>query len=414
MLDKGVQTVTNIDWNARSANAAAATPPRPNRWTGRIRAFVAAVGIGNLLFAIVAGVVGALLVTEPDNGGGVAAAIVVQAVTLPVLLARRAPAWAAGALAAGALLNEVVIGPMVRCGVIFPVMFVIAYQLGAADPAKHRIGRWLGIGACVATSAMELAWDPVLDSSSAIFVASLGAGFYCAGMLIRSRTKLVASLQRRTNELHEQRDRTAAMEVAADRARVGADLERLIRAQIQAIEVSAEQAKAAANGDPDRAQAALIDVENSGRDTLARMRDVVGNLRDAPTEPPPGFDQLSDLLSRATCSDARLTIHGPARPLTTNVELSVYRIVEQLLTTLRDHPKARVEVHIRFTEEALEIRVSGPTTHDDSPSAVTDLRSALHAVRARAEMHGGTVMTRNPVGRRETEVRLPLLTAAPG
>ena len=35
------------------------------------------------------------------------------------------------------------------------------------------------------------------------------------------------------------------------------------------------------------------------------------------------------------------------------------------------------------------------------------------AVRARAEMHGGTVMTRNPVGRRETEVRLPLLTAAP-
>ncbi len=154
--------MTDIDWNARSANAAAATPPRPNRWAGRIRAFVTAVGIGNLLFAIVAGVVGAWLATEPENGGGVAAAIVVLAVTLPVLLARVAPAWAAGALAAGALLNEVVIGPMVRCGVIFPVMFVIVYQLGAADPTKHRIGRWLGIGACVAASAMELAFDSVL------------------------------------------------------------------------------------------------------------------------------------------------------------------------------------------------------------------------------------------------------------
>ena len=74
--------------------------------------------------------------------------------------------------------------------------------------------------------------------------------------------------------------------------------------------MSAERAKAAANADTDRAQAALIDVENSGRETLARMRDVVGNLRDAPTEPPPGLDQLSDLLRRATCSDARLTIHG--------------------------------------------------------------------------------------------------------
>ena len=144
------------------------------------------------------------------------------------------------------------------------------------------------------------------------------------------------------------------------------------------------------------------------------MRDVVGNLRDAPTEPPPGLDQLSDLLRRATCSDARLTIQGPARPLTTHVELSAYRIVEQLLTTLRDHPKARVEVNIRFTEEALEIRVSGPTMQDDSRSVVTDLGSALHAVQTRAEMHGGTVMTRNAVGRRETEVRLPLLTAAPG
>ena len=124
--------MTDIDSNV--ANAAALTRPQPNRWAGQIWAFVTAVGIGNLLFAVVAGVVGAWLVTEPDNGGGVAAAVLVQAVTLPVLLARVAPAWAAGALAAGALLNEVVIGPMIRCGVIFPVMFVIVYQLGAADP----------------------------------------------------------------------------------------------------------------------------------------------------------------------------------------------------------------------------------------------------------------------------------------
>jgi len=188
--------------------------------------------------------------------------------------------------------------------------------------------------------------------------------------------------------------------------------------------VSAEQAKAAAGGDPERAQAALIDVENSGRETLARMRDVVGNLRDAPTEPPPGLDQLSDLLRRATCSDTRLTIEGPARPLGTNVELSAYRIVEQLLATLRDHPTARVEVHLGFTEEALEIRVSGPTGRSeshhsaydssDSDQGTTDLGRALHAVRVRAEMHGGTVMTRTPAGHLETEVRLPLLSAAAG
>jgi len=411
--------VTDIDPNVTKA----ANPPGPADRAGRAWAFVTAVGIGNLLFAIVVGLAAVVSVTEEYNGGGVAAAVLlVPFVTIPVLLAKVAPVWAAFALAAGALLNEIVIGPMIRCGVIFPVMLVIVYQLGAADPGKHRINQWLGIGACVATTAMELAWDPALDSSAAIFVGSLGVGFFCAGLLIRSRTKLVATLQRRTSELHEQRDRTAALEVAADRARVGADLERLIRGQIHSIGVSAEQAKAAADGDTDRAQAALIDVENSGRETLARMRDVVGNLRDAPTEPPPGLDQLPGLLRRATCSDARLTIAGPARPLTTNVELSAYRIVEQLLTTLRDQPKVRVEVHLRFTDDALEIRVSGPTARNTSPgsdsgsshTSTTDLRSTLHAVRVRAEIHGGMMTTRTPVGRLETEVRLPLLTAAAG
>ncbi len=389
-------------------------PTLPARRPGRIRSLVTTVGLANVLFAIVAGASAVLLVNDQKDAGALAAAVLVPFVAIPVLLARLAPVWAAVALAAGVLLNEAAIGPMVRCGVVFPVMLVIVYQLGAADPVKNRIGRWLGLAACVATTALELAWDPALDSSSAIFVASLGVGFYCAGLLIRSRTTLVATLQRRTSELQEQRDRTAAVEVAADRARVGADLERLIRSQIQEIGESAERAKAAANDDTDLAQAALIDVENSGRETLARMRDVVGNLRDAPTEPPPGLDQLSDLLRRATCADTRLTIKGSARPLTTNIELSAYRIVEQLLTTLHDQPTSRVDVRLRFTDEALEIRVSGPPQQAAAHTAFTDLRSALHAVRARAELHGGTVVTRSPAGRLETEVRLPLLTAATG
>jgi hypothetical protein len=166
--------VTDIDPNV----AKAANKPEPADRAGRAWAFVTAVGIGNLLFAIVVGLAAVVSVTEEYNGGGVAAAVLlVPFVTIPVLLAKVAPVWAALALATGALLNEIVIGPMIRCGVIFPVMLVIVYQIGAADPGKHRTTQWLGIGACVATTAMELAWDPALDSSAAIFVGSLGVGF---------------------------------------------------------------------------------------------------------------------------------------------------------------------------------------------------------------------------------------------
>ena len=378
--------------------------------TAGLRRLVASIGPGNILCAAVFGVA-AWALTSSEPGGSIAAAVVAQATVLPVLLAKVSPPWAAMTLAAGVMLNELLIGPLIRCGYIFPVMFVILFQLGAADAARYRVGRWVGLAACVVTTAIEVARDPALDASAVPFVGGLGLGFFCAGLLIRSRTTMVTALQRRTRELQEQRDRTAAMEVAADRARVGADLERLIRVQIHTIAENAERAKATAPGDTDGARAVLTEVEISGRETLAQMREVVGTLRDAPIEPPPGLDQLQELLARATCADTRLIVVGPVRPLTANLELSAYRIVEQLLTTLRDHPKARVDVEIRFTDEALEITVSGPAADDDATTGHPDM--ALHAVRVRADMHGGTVLTRNPVGLRETEVRLPLVSAAP-
>ena len=98
--------------------------------------------------------------TDQTNGGGVAAAVLVQFVTIPVLLAKVAPVWAAGALAAGVLLNEIVIGPMIRCGVVFPVMLVIVYQLGAADPGEtsHRHG---GSGSARASRQPRWSWPGI-------------------------------------------------------------------------------------------------------------------------------------------------------------------------------------------------------------------------------------------------------------
>ena len=339
------------------------TVPVPISPRERLRAVVGFFGLPCILFAAVLGAAGVLLAADPGNGGSVAAVLMIQTLTVPALFARRWPAWAAIALAIGALLNEIVIGPMVRCGVVLPVLFLIAYQFGSSGPALRRPMLVFGVTAWVGVAAMELAWDPVLDSSAAVIIAALGGGFFCAGMLIRSRTGMVRSLRLRTQELHAQRDRTAALEVAADRSRVGADLERLIRTQVQEILANADLARSAVDDEP--ARAALVAVEQSGRETLARMRDVVGGLRsNAPTAPPPGLDQLSDLLKRATTADARMTIRGRARPLTTNLELSAYRIIEQLLTTLHDHPRARVEVTIRFTDEALEI-LSSTTSECD-------------------------------------------------
>ncbi len=384
-----------------------AAVPRP---PSRTRALISEIGPGHLIAAVVLGLLGALLVS--GQGSNVAmAAILIQLTTLPVLLARIAPALAAGSLAMGVLVNEMIVGPMVRCGVVLPVLFAITYQLGAQAATTRRLPQLLGLSGCGAVALMELAWDPVLDRSAALIIVSLGTGLYLAGRFISSRNRLVGALRERTAELGRQRDRTAAVEVAADRARVGSELETLIRSHIRSISVSAELAGAAVRtGHQEQlSRSTLTEIEHDGRETLNRMREVVGSLRDAPTQPPPGLDQLADLVRTSTPTDARLRIVGEARPLTANIELSAYRIIEQLLTTLREQPTARVEVIVRFLPDALELSVSGPAPAAPS-SAERD--ATLSAVRARAEMHGGSVRTVHPPGRSETEVRLPLLTAA--
>ena len=90
--------------NGPSVKASAVpAPAATNSRFADISGFVNTVGIGNLLLAIVFGIAAVVLVNDPANGGGVAAAVLAQALTLPILLAKVAPALAAGALTTGVL-----------------------------------------------------------------------------------------------------------------------------------------------------------------------------------------------------------------------------------------------------------------------------------------------------------------------
>jgi hypothetical protein len=169
---------------------------------------------------------------------------------------------------------------------------------------------------------------------------------------------------------------------------------------------------------------ALAQVEAEGRETLAGMRRVVGMVKDAPTTPLPGIGDLEDLLQRATVGDARLTVVGPPRPYSPYVELCAYRIVEQLLATLSDLPRALIDVVVRFEPDCLRITMGGPPA-ESAPTAPTGphldtarsdravtVQVALEAARARAAAVGGTVVATSPAGRREIDVVLPVVSAA--
>ena len=321
-------------------------------------------------------------------------------VTVPVLWRRVAPLAAAGAALAGLVVNEALVGSeFVRCGVLLPTAFLLAYSAGAGLGRRQAL---IGLGLVAALAVGDLVIE--FDVLTAAVFAVVMAVMWGVGRLVHARGLAADELRARTAELRRARDERARLEVAADRSRLSRELGEVLHRQIGAIGRMAESG--ARTTDPADATALFAAIERESRQTLEEMREAVGVLRAdtplAPTAPQPTLTHLESLLARAKGADARLIVQGGPRVLPPAVELSAYRIVEQLLDALEDAPD--VEVGVRFRDDAVELVVSGP--------AGRRARAAIERARERARLQRGTFEATVRGGRAEAVVSLPVLAAA--
>jgi hypothetical protein len=320
-------------------------------------------------------------------------------VTVPLLWRRVAPIEAMEAAFAGLVINEVLVGTdVLRCGVVFPTAFLFAFTAGAQlEGRESRNGLALSLGLILLVGAVELG-----PPATAVF-AAVGLAMWGIGRIVRSRTRMADELEARTAELREARDERARLEVATDRTRISAELDELLQRRLGELARMAD-AGTRPTGAAD-ATATLVDIERESRRTLEEMRAIVGVLRDdsseAPTAPQPTLTHLEALLVRAKGGDARLIVEGNPRVLPPAVELSAYRIAEQLLAALEDAPD--VEVRVRFGDDALELAVSGP--------ARRRAKASIERARERARLQQGTLEATVKGGRAEAAVSLPVLAA---
>jgi signal transduction histidine kinase len=355
------------------------------------------IGVAALLSGWAVVLVTGALPGSSDHAGALAA-VGVLAMTAPVAWERRAPLAAAAVLAAAALVNELLIGPMVRCGPGLPAVLLVAFFAGT------RLG-WRRLAAaavlCMGSITAQAFYDPQLGPGFVTVGLPAVALACAAGRLVHERSTAAAALRARNAELRAQRERTAELAVAADRARVAGDLHDFVRDRISVMAEAASAGRDLITEDPAAAQDALARVGTSGRETLAQMREVVGNLRaERLTGPQPVLADLGSLLERATTADARLQVTGSPRALPAGLELSAYRVVEHLLEALQDAPEARIDVHLRFGDDALELDVSGPASRQHP--------AAFATAHERVALLGGTLRIEAGSDRCTALVRLPL------
>jgi hypothetical protein len=320
-------------------------------------------------------------------------------VTVPLLWRRVAPLEAVSAALAGLVVNDLLVGTdVVRCGVVFPTAFLFAFTAGTQLTGRQsRTGLALALGLVFVDGAVE--FGPFVP----LVMAGVAVAIWAIGRVARSRKGMADELEQRTAELRDARDERARLEVASDRARLSGELDELLQRRLGELARMADEGSRPS--DAAGATAALAEIEHASRRTLEEMRAVVGVLRDdssaAPVAPQPTLTHLQGLLVRAKGGAAKLKVEGNPRVLPPAVELSAYRIVEQLLAALEDAPD--VGVLVRFGEDSLELAVSGP--------ARRRAKASIERARERARLQQGTLQATVRGGRAEAEVSLPMLAS---
>ena len=164
-----------------------------------------------------------------------------------------------------------------------------------------------------------------------------------------------------------------------ERARIARELHDVVAHHVSMIVVQAETARLTTTDLPAAGAQRLAEISASGRSALTEMRRLLGVLRQdaaadsAERHPQPRLQQLVELLDGArdvSHSAIRLIVSGSPVAIEPGAELAAYRIVQEALTNARRHaPGAAVDVELRYTEDALHLRIrdNGPGLRDDAP-----------------------------------------------
>ena len=323
---------------------------------------------------------------------------VFAAATVPVLWWRRNVIAVTGIALAVMVVHDLLFGWVTRCGAGLPLVFVLAY-LGAVSLDRTRA--WISLGLTTLLAAAVLVVDATTGFEPFVLAFPIVLILFGIGRAVRHRNAMSAELKARTVELQQLRDERVALELASDRVRLSQQLDGLLQERLGQLTTAADSGQ---DLDGESARALFESIESDSRATLDGMREIVGLLRggDVALAPAPTVAHLDALLARHTTSDSRLTVAGDARSLPATVELSAYRIVEHLVDVLADQADSRIEVGVRFDDDALEIRITGPVDRS------ADVKAAVARARERAKFLGGSLDVKVSRGRANAVAQLPV------
>ncbi len=359
---------------------------------------------------------------ETANGvfrGPVAVTVVFElAVIVPVAFRRVAPLRAITVSAAASVAYGIAYGAGNGSANAIAELLLI-YSVG-----RHVDGRNLVAGAMVMLliAAEQLAGVGLLLSPGdwAYILMVLG-GALGLGVALRVQVQRSIALAVAADRAMRAQEVSAEAAVHEERARIARELHDVVADKVGLIVLQAGGARSVLDTDPDRARTALQQVEETGRQTLAEMRHLVGIMRAdevAERQPLPRLERLPVLVdeARAAGLTVDMEVTGRVVALPAGLELAAYRLVQEALTNVRKHaPSSVVRVLLGYEPDRLRIEVSddGGPRGDGHDTDRTVLGHGLVGMRERVRLYDGQLQAEPlPGGGFRVEATLPLAAAA--
>ncbi len=207
--------------------------------------------------------------------------------------------------------------------------------------------------------------------------------------------RLASELESANRQLREYAVQAEELAVTRERNRIAREIHDSLGHYLTVVNVQIEAARALeSNGDPAKAREAIAKAQAFTQEGLQDIRRSLAALRASPLDNKSLADALRELVaaSQGAGLPTEFELQGTPRQLTSPVELSLYRAVQEGLTNARKHAQAgQVRVILNFqTADKTSVLVQ-----DDGLGAVLEKTShgfGLLGLRERAHLLGGKVL----------------------
>lgn len=278
-----------------------------------------------------------------------------------------------------------------------PPYISVAFAIVGAIARGARIWTWISVGAAwIVTLTLGLTlrqggeWMPLRIAGTTFGILV----FMGIGEAIRTRREHYNDYARAV----AQRKQT---EIQAERVRIARELHDVLAHSLSQINVQAGVGLHLMDKQPEKAAEALASIKDTSKTALEEVRSVLGILRaeggqdaDAPLVPEPDLARLEGLAASVTAQGVAVTLNNSVTDAPKGIQLAIYRIVQESLTNVLRHARARkatVTVATDGDDYTVTIADDGTAAAVGSTTSADGGGRGLLGMRERAELLGGSL-----------------------